>query len=76
MRLGFALMNVANLGVGVILSFVFGWPIALLILAFVPFMLVSGYLQTSLTTGFASKDKDIIEKAGKVRIIYYVNLKI
>ena len=67
MRLGFALMNIANLGIGIILSLVYGWAIALLILGFVPFMILSGILQTKLMTGFTGKDKEIIEEAGKVQ---------
>jgi hypothetical protein len=62
-------MNVANLGTGIVLSFIFGWAIALLVLGFVPFMIIGGILQTKLVTGFASKDKDIIEEAGKVKKI-------
>jgi ATP-binding cassette subfamily B (MDR/TAP) protein 1 len=59
-------MNIANLGIGIILSLVYGWAIALLILGFVPFMILSGILQTKLMTGFTGKDKEIIEEAGKV----------
>jgi ATP-binding cassette subfamily B (MDR/TAP) protein 1 len=60
-------MNIANLGIGIILSLVYGWAIALLILGFVPFMILSGILQTKLMTGFTGKDKEIIEEAGKVQ---------
>jgi hypothetical protein len=35
-------MNVGNLGVGLVLSLIFGWPVALVILAFMPFMFISG----------------------------------
>ena len=69
MRLGFAIMNICNLGVGVVLAFIYGWPIALLILGFVPFAIGSGLLQTKLVTGFASKDKNTVEEAGKVKFI-------
>ena len=60
------MMNFANLGIGLILSLVFGWAIALVILAFVPFMVVSGVIQTKMLSGFSSKDKEILEEAGKV----------
>lgn len=59
-------MNFGNLGIGLIISLVFGWSIALTILAFVPFMILSGIVQTKMLSGFTSKDKEILEKAGKV----------
>lgn len=59
-------MNIGNLGVGLILAFVFGWAITLLIIAFMPFMIISGILQTKMLTGFSGKDKKILEEAGKV----------
>ena len=60
------MMNFANLGIGLILSLVFGWAIALLIFAFVPLMVLSGIVQTRMLTGFSAKDKEILEEAGKV----------
>lgn len=65
-------MNIANLGVGMILAFVYGWAIALVILAFIPFIIVSGVLQTKLLTGFSKKDKEVLEDAGKVRKFFKV----
>ena len=60
------MMNFANLGIGLILSLIFGWAIALVILAFVPFMVLSGIVQTKMLSGFSSKDKEVLEEAGKV----------
>lgn len=65
------LQNFANLGVGMILAFYYCWQLTLFVLAFVPFMIMAGFLQTYMMTGFANKDKTALEKAGKVR-----NLKI
>lgn len=59
-------MNLGNLGIGLILALVYGWAIALTILAFVPFMIVGGVLQTKMLTGFSGKDKEVLEEAGKV----------
>ena len=64
--MGNFLMNIANFGVGLVLSFIYGWAITLLIIGFVPFMIISGVLQTKLITGFASKDKESLEEAGKI----------
>jgi ATP-binding cassette subfamily B (MDR/TAP) protein 1 len=66
-RIGTSLQNLASLGTGIIISFIFSWQLTLLVLAFVPFMVAGGYLQTYLMTGFASKDKETFEDAGKVR---------
>ena len=58
------LQNVSNLGVGIIIAVVYGWSLTLLILAFVPFMIVAGFLQTYLLTGFAdrvSEKENILE---------------
>jgi hypothetical protein len=49
------LQNISNLGVGLVLAFYFGWSLTLLILAFIPFMIIAGYLQTYMMTGFADK---------------------
>jgi ATP-binding cassette, subfamily B (MDR/TAP), member 1 len=49
------LQNFSNLGVGMILAFVYGWALTLIMLAFVPFMIASGFLQMYLLTGFANK---------------------
>ena len=68
-------MNLANFGIGLILSFVFGWAIALVILAFVPLIVISGVLQTKMLTGFSSKDKKVLEEAGKISIESISNIK-
>jgi ABC-type multidrug transport system fused ATPase/permease subunit len=65
-RIGTTLQNLGSLGTGIILSFVFSWQLTLLILAFVPLMVAGGFLQSRLMTGFASKDKETFEGAGKV----------
>ncbi len=54
-RIGVMLQNISNLGVGIIIAFVYGWSLTLLVLAFVPFMIVAGFLQTYLLTGFADR---------------------
>lgn len=55
-------MNIANLGVGVVLSLYYGWAIALLIMGFVPFLIISGVVQTKMIAGYAAKDKETLEE--------------
>jgi hypothetical protein len=59
-------MNLGNFGIGLVLSFIYGWAITLVILAFVPLIVISGVFQTKMLTGFSGKDKEAIEQAGKV----------
>jgi ABC-type multidrug transport system fused ATPase/permease subunit len=67
-RIGVIFQNLASLGTGIIISFVFSWQLTLLVLAFVPLMVAGGFLQSRLMTGFASKDKQTFEDAGKVSL--------
>jgi len=55
-----------NLGVGIIIAFVYSWAMTLCILAFVPLTIIGGVFQTKLMTGFSSKDKKSLEEAGKI----------
>ncbi|CAF0836926.1 unnamed protein product [Adineta ricciae] len=74
-RIGTMLQNISNLGVGIILAFVYGWSLTLIMLAFVPFMIIAGFLQTYLMTGFANKDKKALETAGKIAVEAISNIR-
>nr|QNH67866.1 ATP-binding cassette transporter subfamily B member 1 X2 [Brachionus rotundiformis] len=74
-RIGALLMNLGNLGIGLILALVFGWAIALTILAFVPFMIIGGVLQTKMLTGFSGTDKKVLEDAGNISIEAISNIR-
>ena len=58
-------MNISNLGVGIVLALYYGWSIALLIIAFVPLLIMSGVIQTKVLAGFAGKDKENLEKVSR-----------
>ena len=60
-RIGVILQNISNLGVGLILAFIYGWSLTLIALAFIPFVIIGGFLQTFLLTGFASRVKIFLE---------------
>jgi ABC-type multidrug transport system fused ATPase/permease subunit len=68
-KIGNTLMNMANLGVGIVIAFWSSWVITLVIIAFIPLVVIAGFLQTKLVTGSVSKDKSVLEDSGKVNII-------
>ncbi|CAF3678455.1 unnamed protein product [Rotaria sp. Silwood1] len=74
-RIGTMLQNIATLSTGIIITFVFSWQLALLVLAFVPFMVAGSFLKNYLMKGFASKDKKSIENAGKVTVESIQNIR-
>ncbi|CAF0784747.1 unnamed protein product [Rotaria sordida] len=74
-RIGTMLQNISNLGVGIILAFIYGWSLTLIMLAFVPFMIIAGFLQMYLLTGFTTKDKKVLENAGKITVESISNIR-
>ncbi|XP_056007799.1 ATP-dependent translocase ABCB1-like isoform X2 [Ostrea edulis] len=64
-RLGSIVQSIANLGTAFVISFIYGWKLTLVIVAFLPFIMVAGMLQMKLLQGVAGQNKEALEEAGK-----------
>ncbi|KAL8570376.1 hypothetical protein ACOMHN_035794 [Nucella lapillus] len=64
-RLGLAIMNLANIGTGLVIAFIYGWKLTLLIVGFLPLLIVGGFLQIRIMAGVAGSNKAALEQAGK-----------
>lgn len=65
-QVGTMVNSFTNIIVAVIIAFLFSWKLSLVISCFFPFLALSGALQTKMLTGFASQDKQALEKAGQI----------
>ncbi|BFY98378.1 hypothetical protein BsWGS_01418 [Bradybaena similaris] len=74
-RLGTMFMSVANMGVAIIISFIYGWKLTLVILGFMPFILLGGAMEIKMLAGQAGKNKEALEGAGKVAVESIENIR-
>uniref|UniRef100_A0A0D9RMA2 ATP-binding cassette sub-family B member 5 n=1 Tax=Chlorocebus sabaeus TaxID=60711 RepID=A0A0D9RMA2_CHLSB len=65
-RIGVLTQNATNMGLSVIISFLYGWEMTLLILSIAPILAVTGMIETAAMTGFVNKDKQELKHAGKI----------
>jgi ATP-binding cassette subfamily B (MDR/TAP) protein 1 len=61
-----AFQSVASIGTGIVIGLVYGWRLALFIIALVPLFLISGILQMKVIKGFSGKNSEALENAGRV----------
>ncbi|CAF4318642.1 unnamed protein product [Rotaria magnacalcarata] len=67
-RFGLIFQHLFAMVAGILLGFACSWQLTLLMIVFLPLMLFGGFLQTRLTVYYSSKDKHILENAGKSSI--------
>ncbi|XP_004677183.1 PREDICTED: ATP-binding cassette sub-family B member 5 [Condylura cristata] len=74
-RIGVLTQNATNMGLSVIISFIYGWEMTLLILSIAPVLALTGMIETAAMTGFANKDKQEFQRAGKIAIETVENIR-
>uniref|UniRef100_A0A7E4VKT7 p-glycoprotein n=1 Tax=Panagrellus redivivus TaxID=6233 RepID=A0A7E4VKT7_PANRE len=65
-RLPVVMSSVVTLIGAIIIGFMYGWQLALVLLAVIPLILASGYFEMSMQFGKAMQDSQLLEEAGKV----------
>ena len=65
-RLGAVVQSAVSMVTALVIAFVYGWKLALVILACVPFIIASGAIQMKIFMGGAKKNKDAADKAAEV----------
>ncbi|UJR07310.1 hypothetical protein I4U23_011598 [Adineta vaga] len=65
-HMGTILEVVGNLGVGTILSFVYGWELTFVIIGFLPFIILAGIVNVKLVYKFSKNDSKVFKKASQV----------
>ncbi|XP_054826934.1 bile salt export pump isoform X2 [Eublepharis macularius] len=65
-QIGMIVSSLTNIGVAIIIAFYFSWKLTLVILCFLPFLALSGAMQSKMLTGFASQDKQAMEIIGRI----------
>uniref|UniRef100_A0A914QN22 ABC transmembrane type-1 domain-containing protein n=1 Tax=Panagrolaimus davidi TaxID=227884 RepID=A0A914QN22_9BILA len=65
-RLPSVISSVVTLIGAIVIGFIFGWQLALILLAIIPLIIASGYFEMQLRFGKAMRDTELLEEAGKI----------
>ena len=57
----------SSIAAALAIAFSFGWKLAFVVTAFLPLIVMSGFMQARMMAGSAKRDKDSLEEASKVR---------
>ena len=60
------LQSLSSIGAGIGIGFAYSWKLTLLIIAFAPFILMSGFIQMKVVAGNKEANRAAMEGAGKV----------
>ncbi|XP_071479160.1 ATP-dependent translocase ABCB1-like [Diadema antillarum] len=65
-RISSLLQSCVTLAAALVIGFVFGWKLALVVLACVPLLIAAGAIQFKLMQGSQKRDSELLEEAGKI----------
>ncbi|KAE9553369.1 hypothetical protein FO519_003432 [Halicephalobus sp. NKZ332] len=65
-RLPVVISSIVTLLGSVVIGFIYGWQLALILLAIIPLILASGYFEMQMSFGKAMRDTESLEGAGKI----------
>lgn len=74
-RLGTTFQSIAALGTGIVIGFIYSWKLTLLILAFMPFIVIAGYINMKVMSGFSGEGQEALEESGKVAVEAISNIR-
>ncbi|XP_038049407.1 ATP-dependent translocase ABCB1-like isoform X2 [Patiria miniata] len=65
-RIGVMMQSLCNIGVAIIIAFIYGWQLTLLVLGFLPFIAIAGTVEWKLIQSSSQQDKEALEISGKI----------
>ncbi|CAD5205765.1 unnamed protein product [Bursaphelenchus okinawaensis] len=65
-RLPVLFSSIVTLIGAIVIGFIYGWKLALILLAIVPLILASGYFELQMKFGKQMRDTELLEEAGKI----------
>jgi ATP-binding cassette subfamily B (MDR/TAP) protein 1 len=74
-RLGMIMMTISSIGVGLVIAFCYSWKFALFNLGVMPFAIAFNVMQMKFAKGFSSKNRCLLEGAGKVASEAILNIR-